>query len=128
VLVREAPLVVDRIAPEDTGTLGPRAGVCSLVAVPLDADGRSVGVLVATSALPKRFSQEQARLLALAAERCSRALANAAAYERERRTAAALQTGFLPQAVPALDHAQIAVRYLPASGGPAVGGDWYDAI
>jgi anti-sigma regulatory factor (Ser/Thr protein kinase) len=30
--------------------------------------------------------------------------------------------------VPTLRHGQIAVRYLPALGGPAVGGDWYDAI
>jgi anti-sigma regulatory factor (Ser/Thr protein kinase) len=50
------------------------------------------------------------------------------AYERERRIAAALQTGLLPQGVPALRHGQLAVRYLPALGGPAVGGDWYDAI
>jgi serine phosphatase RsbU (regulator of sigma subunit)/anti-sigma regulatory factor (Ser/Thr protein kinase) len=98
------------------------------VAVPLEADGRRLGVLVATSSLPERFSDEQARLLALAGERGARALANAAAYERERRTAAALQAGLLPQGVPRLRHGQLAVRYLPALGGPAVGGDWYDAV
>src|SRR4029079_18843363 len=81
-----------------------------------------------TSSLAERFSEEQARILALAGERCARALANAAAYERERRTAAALQAGLLPQGVPALRHGQIAVRYLPALGGPAIGGDWYDVI
>src|SRR4051794_14857510 len=128
VLASEEPLVVDLVAADDTSTLGAQAGVGSLVAVPL-ADGRYLGALVATSALSNRFSQEQARLLALAGERCSRALANAAAYERERRIAAALQTGLLPQGVPTLRHGEIAVRSLPASGGPtAVGGDWYDAI
>ena len=121
------PLVVDRIPDHDEGTFGPTRA-SSLVAVPLDAGGRRIGVLVATSKLPDRFSEEQARLFALAAERCGRALANAAAYERERRTAAALQTGLLPQGVPQLRHGEIAVRYLPALGGPAVGGDWYDAI
>jgi serine phosphatase RsbU (regulator of sigma subunit)/anti-sigma regulatory factor (Ser/Thr protein kinase)/DNA-binding NarL/FixJ family response regulator len=129
VLASEEPLVVDRVRADDTSTLGAGAGVGSLVAVPLQADGRYLGVLVATSALPARFTQGQARLLALAGERCSRALANAAAYERERRIAAALQAGLLPQGVPTLRHGEIAVRYLPASGGPtAVGGDWYDAI
>ncbi|HEX6712349.1 MAG TPA: SpoIIE family protein phosphatase [Thermoleophilaceae bacterium] len=127
-LEAEAPLVVAKVPDDDPSTLGPQAGVASLVAVPLDADGRRLGVLVATSSLPDRFSEEQARLLALAGDRCARALANAAAYERERRTAAALQAGLLPQGVPALRHGQIAVRYLPALGGPAVGGDWYDAI
>jgi serine phosphatase RsbU (regulator of sigma subunit)/anti-sigma regulatory factor (Ser/Thr protein kinase)/FixJ family two-component response regulator len=128
VLRAEAPMVVEEVDDQDASTLGPRARVRSLVAVPLEADGRRLGVLVATSGLPDRFSEEQARLLALAGERCSRALANAAAYERERRTAAALQAGLLPQGVPPLRHGQIAVRYLPALGGPAVGGDWYDAI
>jgi serine phosphatase RsbU (regulator of sigma subunit)/anti-sigma regulatory factor (Ser/Thr protein kinase)/DNA-binding NarL/FixJ family response regulator len=128
VLEADAPLVVSNVGTGDDSTLGRQAGVASLVAVPLEADARRLGVLVATSSLPERFSEEQARVLALAGERCARALANAAAYERERRTAAALQAGLLPQGVPELRHGQIAVRYLPALGGPAVGGDWYDAI
>jgi len=128
VLYADAPLVVERVVDGDSSTLGSRAGVCSLVAVPLEADGRRLGALVATSPLVGRFSEEQARILALAGERCARALANAAAYERERRTAAALQAGLLPQGIPALRHGQIAVRYLPALGGPAIGGDWYDVI
>ena len=128
VLFADAALVVDEIPDDDASTLGPEAGVRSLLAVPLEADGRKLGVLVATSSLTNRFSEEQARLLALAGERCARALANAAAYERERRTASALQAGLLPQGVPSLRHGQVAVRYLPALGGPAVGGDWYDAI
>lgn len=112
----------------DIGPFGERSDVKSLVAVPLSADGDRVGILVATSSLPQRFSHEQARLLALAAERCARALANAEAYERERRTSATLQAGLLPQAVPSLRHGEIAVRFLPAVDGPAIGGDWYDAI
>jgi serine phosphatase RsbU (regulator of sigma subunit)/FixJ family two-component response regulator len=128
VLAAEAPLVLGEIPRDDTSTLCAGGRVASLLAVPLVPDGRHVGVLVAASGLSHRFSDEQARLLALAGERCGRALANAAAYERERRTAAALQTGLLPEAVPALRHGEIAVRYLPALGGPAVGGDWYDAI
>jgi serine phosphatase RsbU (regulator of sigma subunit)/anti-sigma regulatory factor (Ser/Thr protein kinase)/FixJ family two-component response regulator len=126
VLGIDGALVIGKVPPGDTSTLGRR--VASLVAVPLEATGRRLGVLVATSKLADRFSESQASLLALAAERCSRALANAAAYERERRTAAALQAGLLPQGVPHLRHGELAVRYLPALGGPAVGGDWYDAI
>ena len=128
VLSAEEPFVVDAIDPDDTGPLGPASGLRSLVAVPLEVDGRRIGSLVAGSGLPDRFSAEQARLLALAGERCARALANAAAYERERRTATALQAGLLPHGVPKLQHGQVAVRYLPAEGGLAVGGDWYDVI
>ena len=124
-LAADDPLVLHNVAPGDAGVL---AGVASLAVAPLDGGGRRIGALVATSALPQRFSDEQAGLLALAAERCGRAIAHEDAVRRERRTSAALQTGLLPQAVPDLSHGEIAVRYLPARGGPAVGGDWYDAI
>ncbi|MEA2482781.1 MAG: hypothetical protein QOC55_728, partial [Thermoleophilaceae bacterium] len=128
VLAATSPIVIDTVPDDDTSTLGGGAGVCSLLSVPLESDGRRLGFLVATAGVADRFSAEQARVLALAAERSARALANAAAYDQERRTAAALQTGLLPQGVPALRHGELAVRYLPASGGPSVGGDWYDAI
>src|SRR4051794_5529473 len=127
VLGATGPVVVN-VEADDQSAFGAGAGVGSLVAVPLTVDARRTGSLVATSAVPDRFSDEQARLLALAAERVARALANAAEYERERRTAAALQAGLLPQAVPELRHGELAVRYLPARGGPSIGGDWYDAI
>lgn len=125
VLAAEEPLVIGTVDEDDPSSL---RGCRSLVAVPLVEDGRRLGVMLAASPLPGRFSEEQARLFALAGDRCARALANSAAYERERRTAAALQTGLLPQGVPQLRHGELAVRYLPAQGGPAIGGDWYDAI
>jgi serine phosphatase RsbU (regulator of sigma subunit)/anti-sigma regulatory factor (Ser/Thr protein kinase)/FixJ family two-component response regulator len=121
-------LVVDHLAQADAGALASDDELRSLVAVPLDADGKRIGALIAVSTLAGRFSTEQVHLLSLAGERCARGLANARAYERERRTAAALQTGLLPQRVPSLHNGEIAVRYLPARGGPEVGGDWYDAV
>jgi serine phosphatase RsbU (regulator of sigma subunit)/anti-sigma regulatory factor (Ser/Thr protein kinase)/DNA-binding NarL/FixJ family response regulator len=124
----DGPIVVHDLAPDDAGALADDDAVRALVGVPLDADGQRIGALFAVSALTARFSDEQANLLALAGERCARGLANAYSYERQRRTAAALQAGLLPQSVPALDHGEIAVRYLPARGGPDVGGDWYDAV
>lgn len=126
-LATRAPLVLDDVAAQ-TSADDPFAGVESLLAVPLEADGRRLGILVAASALPGRFSDEQSRMLMLAGERAARGLASAAAYERERRTASALQAGLLPQGVPTLRHGQLAVRYLPAHGAMAIGGDWYDAI
>ena len=127
-IVAGEPVVLDDIAPGSGGDFGPETGVRSLLAVPLEAGGEQLGSLVAVSAEPGRFSHQQARLFALAAERCARALAIAAAYNRERRTSAALQAGLLPQAVPELRRGEIAVRYLPAADGPPVGGDWYDAV
>jgi serine phosphatase RsbU (regulator of sigma subunit)/FixJ family two-component response regulator/anti-sigma regulatory factor (Ser/Thr protein kinase) len=128
VLEARDPVVVDDLQQADAGPLAGNDAIRSLAAVPLDVDGRRIGALIAVSTLPGRFSAEQAHLLSLAGERSARGLANADAYERERRTAAALQAGLLPSSVPALQRGEIAVRYLPARGGPSVGGDWYDAV
>ena len=127
-ILASEPVVLDAIDPGEAGDFGPAAGVRSLLAVPLEADGDHIGSLVAVSSVEGRFSTEQARLLALAGERYARALAIGAAYERERKTSVALQAGLLPQAVPQLRRGEIAVRYLPAKDGPPVGGDWYDAV
>lgn len=55
--------------------------------------------------------------------------------EKLSRTAAAdhevaetLQRSLLPESLPAIDGVQLEARYLPASRGAAIGGDWYDAI
>ena len=122
------PSVLDRIDSAEAGDFGPGAGVESLLAAPLEADGIQMGAIVAVAPTPERFKQEQSGVLGLAAERVARALAISAAYDRERRTAASLQVGLLPQGVPELRRAEIAVRYLPARDGPPVGGDWYDAV
>ncbi|HVE76405.1 MAG TPA: SpoIIE family protein phosphatase [Actinomycetota bacterium] len=52
----------------------------------------------------------------------------AQAYEKERAVAEMLQRSLLPQDLPRLPGATLAVRYL--AGGPDVeiGGDWYDAL
>ena len=55
--------------------------------------------------------------------------------EKLRGTAAAdhevaetLQRSLLPESLPAIDGVELEARYLPASRGAAIGGDWYDAI
>lgn len=53
-------------------------------------------------------------------------LSRAAAADHE--VAEVLQRSLLPESLPAIDGVQIEARYLPASRGAAIGGDWYDAI
>lgn len=69
---------------------------------------------------------ERIFLEALAGQ-CALALERARTYERERRTAAALQASLLPARLPAVPGLSIAARFRPAASADAeVGGDWYD--
>ena len=53
-------------------------------------------------------------------------LSRAAAADHE--VAEVLQRSLLPESLPAIDGVELEARYLPASKGAAIGGDWYDAI
>jgi PAS domain S-box-containing protein len=49
-------------------------------------------------------------------------------YQREHTIAETLQRSLLPERLPRVEGMEIAARYLPASQGAAIGGDWYDAL
>lgn len=50
------------------------------------------------------------------------------AYERQRVAAETLQHALLPLSLPASRDITCAARYLPATSGVRIGGDWYDAF
>ena len=50
------------------------------------------------------------------------------AYRRDHEIAATLQRSLLPDRLPAIDGMELEGRYLPATSGAAIGGDWYDAV
>jgi PAS domain S-box-containing protein len=51
-----------------------------------------------------------------------------AVYEQEHRIAETLQRSLLPERLPDIEGLDLVPRYLPASAGAAIGGDWYDAL
>jgi GAF domain-containing protein/anti-sigma regulatory factor (Ser/Thr protein kinase) len=59
-------------------------GIRSLLGVPLLVEGDVLGVLHVGTLAPRRFTQADADLLQLAADRAAMAIAHARAYERER--------------------------------------------
>ena len=103
-------------------------GASSLICVPLLADGQVTGVFEVGAAPPRRFSQEELRLLELAADRVALAISHAQVFEREHRIAETLQRSLLPERLPPIPGIGVAARYLPAATEAEVGGDWYDVI
>lgn len=100
----------------------------SFLAVPLIARDLTVGCAVfARTPGGTAFTASD---IALAAELASRAavyIDNARLYDRERRTAQALQRGLLPSRPRVPAGIEVAHRYLPA-GASVVGGDWHDIV
>ncbi|ANB10587.1 phosphatase [Streptomyces ambofaciens] len=99
-----------------------------LLSLPLSTGRATLGVLALTpSASAERFALDDIVMLTELARRAATALDNAQRYEHERDTAEILQRAMLTD-LPAAPGLRMAARYLPASEGMNIGGDWYDAF
>lgn len=96
-----------------------------LLCIPLTAH-RMLGVLTLTAPGP-RFDPDASVMLIELARRTAIALDNARRYEQHRDTAEALQRAQLTD-LPTAAGLLLAARYLPATRGLNIGGDWYDAF
>ena len=101
----------------------------SVMMVPLRARGVTLGMVhFLRHRTPESFGQDDLLLAEEIVTRAAVSVDNARRYTRERRTALALQRSLLPERSPALTAVEVAYRYLPASSGAEIGGDWFDAI
>ncbi|SDE71938.1 serine/threonine-protein kinase RsbW [Blastococcus fimeti] len=103
--------------------------LAAVVAVPLTAEGRQLGVLtVAADRRRGPFTVADVEVAEQLALQLGLVVARAQRFDLAVRTSHALQGNLLPPAPPALEGLEIAVRYLAATRGVEVGGDFYDVI
>ena len=116
-----------RLARRDGG-LRVASGYTSFLAMPLVARGAVVGCAMfgRTPASPP-FSPGDLTLAGELASRAAISIDNARLYDRERRTARALQRGLLPGRPQVPAELDIAPFYQPV-GDNVVGGDWHDIV
>ncbi len=104
------------------------AAYTNFLAVPLVARGIVLGCATfARSGAWREFTQADVALAEELASRAAISIDNARLYDRERRTASALQQGLLPNAPSVPAGMAIAHRYVPV-GASIVGGDWHDIV
>ncbi|MFI6659993.1 PP2C family protein-serine/threonine phosphatase [Streptomyces sp. NPDC050523] len=96
-----------------------------LLSIPLTVR-RTAGVLTLTAS-GDRFDADTSVMLVELARRIAIALDNARRYEQHRDTAETLQRAQLTD-LPRTEGLDLAARYLPATRGLNIGGDWYDAL
>ncbi|MFF4586495.1 PP2C family protein-serine/threonine phosphatase [Streptomyces sp. NPDC001388] len=97
-----------------------------LLCVPLATRRAPLGVLTLTPP-GERWDPDDAVMLVELTRRASTALDNARRFEHNRDIAETLQRALLTD-LPSTPGLRLAARYLPATYGLNVGGDWYDAF
>jgi PAS domain S-box-containing protein len=97
------------------------------VALPLRARGRTIGLLTLLYSAGHVPTDDDVTVAQDVADRAGFALDNARLFSAQQQLAEGLQRSLLTEP-PEPDHAEIAVRYMPAAEAARVGGDWYDAF
>lgn len=100
-----------------------------IIAVPLIADGRQLGVLsMGADRRRGQFTPADVEVAEQLGLQLSLVVAKAQRYELDVLTSHTLQANLLPPQPPELPGLSTAVRYLAATHGVEVGGDFYDVV
>ncbi|MFI1002876.1 SpoIIE family protein phosphatase [Streptomyces galbus] len=96
--------------------------------LPLIISGRPVGICVLSYDRPHDFPAEERAVMTSLAGLVAQALDRARLYDTKHALAHGLQEALLPRALPRFSGLRVAARYLPATRGMDIGGDFYDLI
>ncbi|GAB2728137.1 SpoIIE family protein phosphatase [Streptomyces bullii] len=118
------PEELRRIYPEAPQVSGKRAWAF----LPLIISGRPVGCCVLTYQAPHVFPAEERAVMTSLAGLIAQALDRARLYDTKHELAHGLQQALLPRTLPTVPGLRVAARYLPATRGMDIGGDFYDLI
>jgi PAS domain S-box-containing protein len=100
----------------------------ALVALPLGARGKPIGVVCLGFVTERSFDEQERAFMDTCAGQCSQALERAQLYENERSVAHTLQQSMLAGEPPEDPRFALAACYLPAVKSLDVGGDWHDTF
>ncbi|MEU9338799.1 SpoIIE family protein phosphatase [Streptomyces sp. NPDC048290] len=103
-------------------------GPGGLAVLPLSAGTRMAGACLIGWDAPHDFGPDERALLTASAGLAGQALLRAHAFDAEHELVGMLQRQLLPRRLPRLPGATAVARYLPATAGLELGGDWYDVI
>ena len=123
----ELPALVEMLGSTEAGDLLRMLAPRSAAVLPLRGRGRMLGLLTLYSRDHDFGRADDLSTAQDVADRAGLALDNARLYRAQQQLAEGLQRSLLTDP-PEPDHAEIAVRYVPAAEAARVGGDWYDAF
>ncbi|MFF4345742.1 SpoIIE family protein phosphatase [Streptomyces sp. NPDC001530] len=103
-------------------------GMAAWAYLPLIASGHPVGTCVLAYAQPHIFPADERAVLTSLGGLIAQALERALLYDAKLQLAHGLQAALLPHSLPSLSSIEAAARYLPATRGMEIGGDFYDLV
>jgi serine phosphatase RsbU (regulator of sigma subunit) len=112
----------------DTGEQVASTGKQAWAFAPLTVSGRALGSLTISFDHPREVAAEERLLIVSLAALLGQMLDRARLRDAERELASELQRTLLPRALAQAPELVSTARYLPATDGMQVGGDWYDVI
>ncbi|MCW2929822.1 MAG: putative sensor protein [Actinomycetia bacterium] len=116
-------------APREVADILKRVPLESMIVMPLLIGPRTAGVVVlGRDAGRPRFTEADVPVIEELSRRLAIGMANVETFAREHTVAETLQHALLPDAPLEIAGLDLAVRYLPATDGVHVGGDWYDVF
>ncbi len=123
----ELPPLAEMMGRPEAGELLQLLAPRAVAVLPLRGRGRMLGLLTLYSRTRSFGREDDLATAQDVADRSGLALDNARLYRAQQQLAEGLQRSLLTEP-PEPDHAEIAVRYVPAAEAARVGGDWYDAF
>ena len=103
-------------------------GIDAWAWLPLMVAGQLIGICAIGYTRPHPFPLEERTVLTSVGALIAQALERARQYDATHQLAEGLQARLLPRELPTILGLETAARYLPASHGMDVGGDFYDLI
>ncbi|WP_280875557.1 SpoIIE family protein phosphatase [Streptomyces pseudovenezuelae] len=103
-------------------------GFAAWAYLPLIASGRPVGTCVLAYTEQHPFPADERAVLTSLGGLIAQALERAQLYDAKHQLAHGLQEALLPNTLPPLPGIEAAARYLPATQGMEIGGDFYDLV
>lgn len=119
---------LDSLVEGDAGATADQPHEAQAMVLPLRARGRILGAMSLLSDSERPYTVSELSLGSDLARRAAMAIDNAQLFQQEHDVAETLQRALLPAALPAHPGLSIAARYLPATAGVEVGGDFYDVM
>jgi serine phosphatase RsbU (regulator of sigma subunit)/anti-sigma regulatory factor (Ser/Thr protein kinase) len=128
VAAERRPIVIEDLDHADVvNPILRQKGIRSMLGVPLQVEGRVIGVMHIGTLAPRDFNDDDIALLQLAADRAAMGIDSARLTE-QRAVTEVLQRTLLPEALPQLPGMALSAKYLPAGTAVRIGGDWYDVF
>lgn len=128
IVMRRVTMDAVRASTEETEVVDLLRGLRSIAIVPMAFRGNIVGTVTLSNTTDRNLDDSDVSLARELAARAAQAVTNARLYQERNTVAQTLQASLMPPSTPMIPGLDIATRFVSASEGLDVGGDFYDVF